>query len=219
MDALTFPNWRTISSEMRQLLQSLGQLEITQSFYLAGGTALALQIGHRRSYDFDFFSETDSVNDRTAQAILAALEDYSPEVIEKTFGNLVLVANNVRTGFFSYGYPLIQDPVELEKVKLASIMDIGLMKCDALITRGSRKDFYDLYCISSHLPLSRLLDFAEKKYTGFRDFPLQVLEAITLFENADRDFQPDLIQEIAWEAVKQWFVEQAKELGKNWFGD
>ena len=130
-----------------------------------------------------------------------------------------MVANEVRTGFFSYGYPLIQEPVELEKVQLASIVDIGLMKCDALVTRGSRKDFYDLYFISKINPLVHLLDQAEKKYKGFRDFPLQVLEAVTLFDNADRDFQPDLLQDVAWDKVKKWFTEQAKELGKNWFGD
>lgn len=218
MDALTFPHWQTVSSNMRQLMHTLGQQEITKSFYLAGGTAIALQLGHRRSYDFDFFSEKDAVNERTAQAIQAALNNYNPQVIEKTFGNMVLLANKVRTGFFSYGYPLIQEPVELENIKLASIADIGLMKCDALVTRGSRKDFYDLFFISRHLPFSSLLDFSEKKYTGFRDFPLQVLEAMTLFDNADRDFQPELIEEISWETVKQWFIEQAKELGKIWFG-
>lgn len=218
MDALTFPHWQTVSSNMRQLMHTLGQQEITKTFYLAGGTAIALQPGHRRSYGFDFFSEKDTVNERTAQAIQAALNNYNPQVIEKTFGNLVLLANKVRTGFFSYGYPLIKEPVELENIKLASITDIGLMKCDALVTRGSRKDFYDLYFISRYIPLADLLKLAEKKYYNFRDFPLQVLEAMTLFENADRDFQPDLLKEITWDAVKDWFVEQAKELGKIWFG-
>jgi len=218
MDALTFPYWQTVSANIRQLMSSLGEMKLSGNFYLAEGTALALQIGHRRSNDLDFFSETDAVDERSSRKILSVLENFHPEIIEKTYGNLVLVANNIRVGFFSYGYPLVKEPVILEKVRLASIEDIGLMKFDALITRGSRKDFYDLYFLARRLPLVDLLDLADKKYSGFRDFPLQALEAMTLFDNADRDFQPELIEELNWEPVKQWFINQTQELGKKWFG-
>ncbi len=63
MAALNAPHWKGISADMRQVLTQLGQQPFTQRFYLAGGTALSLRIGHRRSVDLDFFSETDELNE------------------------------------------------------------------------------------------------------------------------------------------------------------
>ena len=131
---------------------------------------------------------------------------------------MVLLVDNIRIGFFSYGYPLINPIVKLENVVLASLADIGLMKCDALVTRGSRKDFYDLFYIVKSIPLPDLLQLGSKKYPQFRDFPLLVLESLTLFENADRDLQPMLIKPVPWEEVKSFFIQQGKNLAKTWFG-
>lgn len=105
-----------------------------------------------------------------------------------------------------------------QRFHLASITDIGLMKCDALISRGSRKDFYDLFFIARHIPLDDLFRLGEKKYPLFRDFPLMVLESMLLFDNADRDAQPALYDDIAWEQVKRFFVDQARRLCETWFG-
>jgi hypothetical protein len=217
MEILKTPHWEVISMEMRHLLAAIGQQHYASHFYLAGGTALSLQIGHRRSVDFDFFAEADEVKDQRADEIIRSLDSFSIQVIERTLGNFVLLVDNIRIGFFSYGYPLINPAVQLENVALASIPDIGLMKCDALITRGSRKDFYDLFHIAGSIPLADLLQLGSKKYPPFRDFPLMVLESMTLFDNADRDFQPLLFKSIPWEEVKSFFIQQAKNLSKIWF--
>jgi predicted nucleotidyltransferase component of viral defense system len=217
MEILKMPHWEVISPEMHHLLTTIGQQPFISHFYLAGGTALSLQIGHRRSVDFDFFSETDEVKEKMADEIIRSLNSLSIQVIERALGNLVFLANNIRFGFFSYGYPLINAAVKLENMALASIADIGLMKCDALVTRGSRKDFYDLFYITKSIPLLDLLQLASKKYPQFRDFPLLVLESMTLFENADRDLQPVLFDEVPWEEVKNFFIKQAKILAKIWF--
>jgi hypothetical protein len=217
METLKTPHWEGLSPEMRHLLASIGQQPFASHFYLAGGTALSLQIGHRQSVDFDFFAETDEVKEERADEIIRSLNSFSIQVIERTPGNFVLLVENIRIGFFSYGYPLINPAVYLENVALASIADIGLMKCDALVTRGSRKDFYDLFQIAKSIPLADLLQLGSKKYPQFRDFPLMVLESMTLFENADRDFQPMLFKPVPWEEVKSFFIQQAKNLSKIWF--
>jgi hypothetical protein len=216
MEILKTPHWEVISSEMRHVLVAIGQQPFASHFYLAGGTALSLQIGHRRSVDFDFFAEVDEVKDQRADEITRSLDSFSIQVIERTLGNFVLLVDNIRIGFFSYGYPLINPAAQLENVALASISDIGLMKCDALVTRGSRKDFYDLFHIAGSIPLADLLQLGSKKYPQFRDFPLMVLESMTLFD-ADRDFQPLLFKSIPWEEVKSFFIQQAKNLSKIWF--
>ena len=87
-----------------------------------------------------------------------------------------MVVDGVRIGFFGYGYPLVDEPIRCENVHLASIIDIGLMKCDALISRGSRKDFYDLFFISSSIDL---VDYslAKKNIPFFVIFPSWSLKA------------------------------------------
>ncbi len=217
MATLSAPHWNVVTPKMQRLFIHIGAQPFSQRFYLAGGTALSLQIGHRRSVDFDFFSATDEVNERTRNEIIAGLASFPMQVIESVGGNLLLLVDNIRVGFFGYGYPLVDELVRCENALLASQVDIGLMKCDALISRGSRKDFYDLFFISQLISLEDLFHFGEKKYSLFRDFPLMVLESMTVFDNADRDVQPELFVNIPWEQVKQFFIEQARLLSNRWF--
>ncbi len=217
MATLSTPHWDVVTPKMQRLLIYIGEQPFSHRFYLAGGTALSLQIGHRRSVDFDFFSTTDEVDEKSRDEIITGISSFPTEIIESVGGNLLMVVDGVRIGFFGYGYPLVDEPIRCENVHLASIIDIGLMKCDALISRGSRKDFYDLFFISSSIELVDLLQLGEKKYPLFRDFPLMVLESMTLFDNANRDVQPELFDNISWGEVRQFFIEQANVLSKKWF--
>ena len=99
MAALTSPHWTTITTEMRELLRWTGLQDFIAPFYLAGGTALALQMGHRKSVDLDFFSETDEVHERTRQQIIRGVGQRNGQVIENVDGNLVLLVDDVRVGF------------------------------------------------------------------------------------------------------------------------
>jgi hypothetical protein len=218
MATLNAPHWNVITPEMQRLFIHIGEQPFSHRFYLAGGTAVSLQIGHRRSVDFDFFSATDEVDERSRNEIIAGISAFPTQIIESVGGNLLLLVDGIRIGFFSYGYPLVDEPILCENNFLASLNDIGLMKCDALISRGSRKDFYDLLFISKYIQFDDLLKLGERKYPLFRDFPLMVLESMTLFDNADRDVQPELFDNIPWDKVKQFFIEQAHQLSKKWFG-
>lgn len=218
MAALSNPHWKVVTQEMRGLIAFLDRQEWIKRFYLAGGTALALQLGHRRSVDLDFFSETDELNVGSREEVIFKLQLTGIQVIENVGGNLLMLANGVRLGFFSYGYPMIQETLSLENLRLASMIDIGLMKCDALITRGSRKDFYDLFYIARQIPLDRLLEYGAVKYAYYRDFPISVVERMVAFDNADRDIQPELLDHLPWDAVRGYFAEEAKRLGRTWAG-
>ena len=219
MAVLRSPFWETISPELRALFTWIGQQAFTKRFYLAGGTALSLQMGHRRSADLDFFSETDEIHNRTREELARVFSHRESQIIENVDGNFLLLVDNFHIGFFSYGYPLLEPSQFLENVRLASILDIGLMKLDAIIGRGARKDYYDLYYITRQIPLQDLLHSGKRKYPQVRDFPLMALEAILQFKNADRDLQPELVVDFPWEKVKQFFVAQAKILGKEWFNN
>jgi len=146
MATLERPHWETVGSIMRDVLTLVDQQPFARRVYLAGGTALALQIGHRRSVDLDFFSQQDELLDDSRREIVSALRAVSHvEVREDTIGNLLLHVNGVSTGFFGYGYPVLGEVRLLTSLRLASIADIALMKLDAIITRGARKDFIDLF--------------------------------------------------------------------------
>jgi len=216
MALLESPHWQTISPLMRELLAWIGRQTFATRFYLGGGTALALQMGHRRSIDLDFFSESDEVHARTRQTLIRAFSVRQAQIIESVDGNLLLLVDGLHIGFFSYGYPLLEPVRMVENIRLASILDLGLMKLDAVIGRGSRKDFYDLYIITRQIPLQNLLHAGERKYPQVRDFQLMALEGILRFDNADRDHQPEMLADLPWENVRSFFVEQGKILGTNW---
>ncbi len=219
MAPLAAPHWETVTPAMREALRFIGTCSFAARFYLAGGTALALRLGHRRSVDLDFFSESDEVGTETRREILRALTPLNPRALESTEGNLLLEVQGMHVGFFGYGYPLIMPTDSVEGVAVASIADIGLMKLDAIISRGSRKDFYDLYAIAQEMPLEHLLSLGPAKYPYAKDFGLMAVEAMVLFDSADRDVQPNLIAGPPWEQVKAFFIGQARALGQAWFGE
>jgi hypothetical protein len=97
------------------------------------------------------------------------------------------------------------------------MLDIGLIKLDALMGRGSRKDFIDLYVLSHTIPLDTLLQAGARKYPQMRDFALMAVESMVSFENAERDLPPEMLMDMPWFKVRAFFIAQVKQLGKTWF--
>lgn len=200
---------------MKFVLNGLFQSKIGKRFYLAGGTALALQLGHRHSVDLDLFSPTDDIP-MIRSRLEEALANFNATLANSSWGNLVYLVNDVRVGFYGYGYELISSLIEREDLRLASIEDIALMKLDALLSRAARKDFYDLYFICQRIPLKQLFHLAPRKYPSVRDFEVQVVKRLVFFENAEDESDPPLLNAIPWQKVKEYFVLQAKEIGQDW---
>ena len=209
------PFWNTISQDMRLVLREFFKNEIAKKFYLAGGTALSLQIGHRLSIDLDLFSPTEDIPSLRAN-LENSLSALGSELADSSWGNLVYVVKNVRVGFYGYGYALINPLVEEEPARLASIEDIALMKMDALLSRANRKDFYDLYFICQGMPLRLLFDKAPQKFPSIRDFEVQVVKRLVYFGSADYDPEPSLLKPVSWQTVKEFFIKQAKEIEQSW---
>lgn len=208
-------HWETISPAMRRVLQGFGTTTLSREFYLAGGTALALQLGHRVSVDLDFFSATQDIPS-IAEPLRTALKPFAPQLADSAWGNLVFLAEGVRVGFYGYGYKMVAPMESAEGVKLASVADIALMKLDALLARASRKDFHDLYAICQRTSLRALFDLAPRKYPSIRDFEAQVGRHLVYFERAERETPVPLLEPADWEMVKAWFRQQAIELEKSW---
>jgi len=121
------------------------------------------------------------------------------------------------SGFFSYGYPLLQTSDDAEGVPLAGTVDLGLMKLDAVATRATRKDFCDLYILAQTTPLRQLLDAAPRKYPAHRDFEARVVRYLTYFERADQEAPVSLLRDVPWEEIKAFFRQQAALLARGWW--
>lgn len=208
--------WNTVTEDMRVVLHGFSQTEIGSHFYLAGGTALSLQLGHRLSVDLDFFTPSQDIP-TIRPHLERALAPFHAVLADSSWGNLVYLAENIRLGFYGYGYPLVTPLIETESMRLASLEDIALMKLDTVLSRAMRKDFYDLYFICQKIPLRQLLDLTPQKYPSVRDFETQTVKRLVYFENAEQDVDPILLQPVAWQAVKEYFIFQASQIGRSWF--
>lgn len=207
--------WNTITEDMRLVLTEFSQSAISKHFYLAGGTALSLQLGHRLSADLDFFSPSEDIP--TIRPVLEnSLSRLTSILADSSWGNLVFRVKNVRVGFYGYGFPLVAPFVKFDSVRLASIQDIALMKLDAMLSRAARKDFYDLYFICQEISLKQIFGKATQKYPQVRDFEVQTTKRMVFFENAEDESDPLFLKNVSWQTVKEYFIQQAKEIEQSW---
>ena len=134
-------------------------------FYLAGGTGLALRLGHRISLDLDLFSENRLLNQADRQTLKKNLEASGKlQILEEKEGTCHLRLETTAVSLFHYPRKLLKPPSKWSGLKIASIEDISAMKLSAVINRGSKKDFVDLFFIlQSHKP-AEILKWAERKF-------------------------------------------------------
>ena len=198
------------------LLKTLVSSPLLSPFYLAGGTALSLQLGLRVSFDFDFFTK-----DRFSPDVLYAdLKQMVPDtkLAYSDRDTCDLLIHQIQVSFFRYPYPLVNSLVTgakpLNALKMASVDDIAAMKLSAIGHRGSRKDFYDLYQIYHTEPgfqSERLVDAVCQKFGQDFDMTYLVM-ALNYFENAETETLPKLFVHADWEQIKQFFADEQKRL-------
>ncbi|MBI2870842.1 MAG: nucleotidyl transferase AbiEii/AbiGii toxin family protein [Candidatus Omnitrophica bacterium] len=205
-----------VPESLQVLIEQMAHAGLMRDFYLAGGTGLALLLNHRRSIDIDLFSGTNRLDFDGRRDLFSRLRRLSGwALIEAKDGTVHGRLKKVRTSFFWYPEPLLKPTVKRGGVRIASVTDIGLMKLAAIIGRGSRKDFVDLYAICRELPLSRLLKLGGKKFKHSGDFPLQALKALVYFEDAEKDPPAITPQPLSWTNVKAFFIREVRTLTRQ----
>lgn len=217
METLTNAHWEALPVQVAKVLNKLADTTALEPFYLAGGTALALRLGHRISVDLDFFGAVETFDDEWRHRIIQDFQhSFSIEVPQNSPLGLVLGVEGVYIGFYTYSYEMLDPLHELAGVPIAGIADIGLMKFDAIVDRGKRKDFVDLYFIAQQISLDELLTQSKKKYPYDRYFPSRSLDALTEFEIADKEADLDMLIPTHWQTVKQFFLDETFHLGEKW---
>jgi hypothetical protein len=171
-----------------------------KDFYLAGGTALALQIGHRESIDFDFFTEREL----KSQEILSYLQEIGDViVILNTDHVLHCLVNDIQIAFFSVKFNLIDNTVNHESIRICSTLDIFLMKLQAIAGGGSRKDFIDLYFLLKQYELNGIETYYFKKYNITLQSDYHLLKSLLYFDDAEKSPMPKMFVSINWEEMKE----------------
>ncbi len=198
-----------LTAKAHRLLPSLVKLAAHHGFYLAGGTALALQYGHRRSVDFDFFSSQDFNTQKLRQACLK-LGEFT--VTSEARGTLHGTLAGVRLTFLYYPYRLLGCLLAYNSLKLADPRDIACMKLQAVANRGSKKDFFDLYELLRHYTLEDILTWFETKYGRKAYSRLHLLKSLIYFADADNEPLPRLLIGPSWSKVKIFMRQQVKKL-------
>ncbi|MBI5379816.1 MAG: nucleotidyl transferase AbiEii/AbiGii toxin family protein [Nitrospirae bacterium] len=189
------------------LLKRLKPLLLEWKFYLAGGTGLALQIGHRISEDLDFFRATPFDTERMVGPLRDQADRFESLLQEQN--TLVVLINGIRLGFFQYEVPLRYPFARWQDIPAADWRDILAEKFKTVSQRGSKKDFYDLYeILSRHLVIQEAVRIFKSRFAGTGVNFYHVLRSLTYFEDAEGDPEPRLIaRDYQWNDVKQFFIE------------
>lgn len=208
-----------ITPSCRHSLSYLRQQLFISDFYLAGGTALALQIGHRVSTDLDWFSARRQLLSVEREEICRTLETSEQlQIVSEQNGMLFVRLFGTDISFIFQQHPLLQSPIPYEGVYLASPTDIGLMKLAAVNSRGTRRDFVDLYCLRGIASLEYLFTLVPEKYTNRPDFLAISARALAYFEDAEQQPMPQMYQQIHWADVKAYCQAAARKLARRLVG-
>lgn len=194
-------------------LRRLRDCSALDGFYLAGGTALALRLGHRRSLDLDFFTTTGFAPDRMLERLISMNRDVT--VLSRESDTLHARIDSARVSFLAYPYPLLFPLDDYEGVDIADLRDIACMKINAISGKGVRRNFIDLFAICKTHGLSELLELFDRKYAGIEFSRIHLLKALTHFEDADKDASPELLADLDWDEIKRFLEAQAVALYRS----
>ena len=208
--------WEVLTVDQQEILPRLLFLK-EQKFYLAGGTALALQIKHRTSADFDFYTEKEFnpagiyeqfQKQKNRKILLSSITEKN---------TLILELNDINISLFTYPYPLVRNLVKSRYFNLASLEDIAAMKMIAIIQRGAKRDFIDFYFLIKKIGLEKIFGYAREKYPGFNEY--LALQSFTYFNDAEiesNDRNIELFEAFNWKDAKKFFIAEAEKIDKTW---
>lgn len=204
-------HYKTVSSELLELLKFCMAREEFSKLRLVGGTDLALQFGHRKSIDIDLFG---SINLEIIDCY-KILQEFSSKVhiISKQKNINIFIVNEIKIDFVNYDYPWLKEHSKIDNIRLARIEDVAAMKLNAIAGRGSKKDFIDLELLLTELTLQQMVDFYKTKYSQESEF--MALKSMLYFADADLEIEPEMFIDFDWAKTKETIINHVEEYFKN----
>jgi len=212
--------FRCITEDMATILKNPFLRELPPQTYLAGGTAVALHLGHRLSIDLDFFTPHELDSLQWFKGLQKAFSgDFTLSAVKIEKNTLVVTMNNTGFSLFVYPYELMETTIPDDSLPtpLASLRDLALMKLIAINQRGACKDFIDLKFIMENtgLTLKALLQDLSRKYTVGEEVLFQLKKSLIYFDDAERDLNVNMyatdsgrferLADDTWLATKRYF--------------
>lgn len=194
---------QTVEPVTLGLLNRLMADTVLRQFTLVGGTALSLQIGHRRSIDLDFFTQQDF----EAASILQHLidEGYALNIRHNKGQTLIVEISGIKVDFVRFRYPFYEKMIEINGIRMAHLKDIACMKIDAITGRGRKKDFCDLYFLLQYFSLTEIMEAYSRMFQHSTLF--HVYKSLTWFEDADMDSDLYIFDKtFSWEIAKKAII-------------
>jgi hypothetical protein len=188
-------------------------LPALESFFLVGGTNLALRLGHRISVDIDLFT-TDSFD---LNEVRGAIADTFSHAIELSARNQTLLyqINGVKTDLILHKYDEIRAVEKFDTVRLASLPDVVAMKLGAVAGRGAKKDFWDIHALLAQFSVKQMIDFYTRKYP--LSDPGQVVRSLVYFEDAEPQQDPIDLLNVTWPEVKANILDHVRSYTNSMF--
>lgn len=202
----------TLFGNTKSALAILGKSHLMDNAYLAGGTAAALQLGHRISVDLDFFTPEEF----DAKELTRSLEKIGKFKLDRqSWGTILGDFEKVKFSIFVYKYPVLFPFKSLFELHIIDLRDIAAMKIDAISTRGIRRDFVDLYFICQKgISLDRILTFYDRKYGTLASNIVHIQKSLVYFIDADATAMPKMIKEAEWVEIKRYFEKEVRKLAR-----
>lgn len=203
---------KTLLPDTVRAIKLVSKVPIVKNSYLAGGTALALRLGHRISIDLDFFT-LEELEENVLLADLEQLPEFKKDgVAWRTVWGII---QNTKFSLFYYKYPLLEKTDAFMGIKIASLKDIAAMKIIAVGDRGTKRDFVDLYFLTKTYTINEMLEFYDMKFGDLDEKAYHLIRSLDYFADADVDTQlPKMLIDIDWENIKKFFHQESMRLSK-----
>lgn len=186
------------------------RLPVLESFFLVGGTALALQLGHRKSIDLDLFTPEPFNNTILIDALVVADFEVNIELEESNM--LITNIEGIKVDFVKMSYPILFPTLLTEGVRMLELRDIAPMKLKAIAQRGSKKDFFDVHFLLDHFSLETMISLFQQKFKMYEVF--HIIKSLTYFEDAEQSANPVVFDKaVTWRKVKASISEAVKMMG------
>lgn len=199
----------TVTAELLDTALALTRANQLSAFRMAGGTALALQIGHRKSIDIDFFSNAKV----TKRNIVEELKNIFPSSeFFITQDSIRATLNGVRVEIYDdWHTPFLDSPVMQDGIRIASLNDLAAFKLDALIERREKKDYIDLHFLFRQLGAQNILREFKRynPHVSVRSILFALGEVNAAREN--KSVMPEMLVDVDWKDISEAMIDAARE--------
>lgn len=198
----------------------LFRLKLPENYYLAGGTALALYLGHRTSLDFDFYTPNEFGKEEIINLLKKNLKDKDIKITSIERNSFIGKIYDVNISIFYYSYELLDETINLRNIQIASISDIASMKIIAIIQRPAKRDYIDMSFLLKKYSMEEIFSWSYKKYPNFNQY--LALRALSYFGDVDNEKIEErgikiLDKSFLWEKTKKELVKKVKDYQLSMF--